>query len=119
MSDTPQDEARQLIYEANEVLCKLLNEENAFGEADRLTLRLMAWLEKPESPQSETAESIDTKRMNWLETMNVEVRVSMRWGSRQLFLATPNEIEGAADEPSDIREQIDREIAKEASRVRR
>lgn len=47
------DDARQLIYEANEVLCKLLNEENAFGEADRLTTRLMAWLERPSEASGE------------------------------------------------------------------
>lgn len=49
----------------------------------------------------------DTERLNWLERMVVEVRAPLRWGSRQLFIANPEEVEGMEDDPSDIRAQID------------
>lgn len=49
----------------------------------------------------------DTERLNWLERMVVEVRAPLQWGSRQLFIANPEEVEGMDDDPSDIRAQID------------
>lgn len=48
----------------------------------------------------------DTERLNWLERMVVEVRLPL-YGSRQLFITSPSEVEGGEDEPSNLRKQID------------
>lgn len=56
---------------------------------------------------SEKLAQQDTERLNWLERMVVEVRVPLRWGSRQLFISNPAEVEGMDDDPSNIRAQID------------
>lgn len=52
-------------------------------------------------------DALDTLRLNWLTRMDVEVRQPLVHGSRQLFLATPTEVEGGDDEPSNLRAQID------------
>ena len=49
----------------------------------------------------------DAKRMDWLEKQYVQVRAPMRYGSREMFSACPQEVEGLDDDPSDLRAQID------------
>jgi hypothetical protein len=48
----------------------------------------------------------DTKRLDYLETMVVNVRTNLRYGSRDLFWATPSDDDGDIG-PSNIRAQID------------
>lgn len=52
----------------------------------------------------------DTARLDWLETMHVEVRVPLVHGSLGLFHASPPDGEDSG-EPSDLRERIDAAIA--------
>ena len=48
----------------------------------------------------------DKERLDWLETMAVNVRINLRHGSRDLFWATPSEDDGETG-PSEIRKQVD------------
>jgi hypothetical protein len=48
----------------------------------------------------------DAERLDWLEGMTVNVRVPLRYGSKDLFWATPDD-HGDYNEPSNIRAQID------------
>lgn len=59
------------------------------------------------APSATSPSNADTERMNWLERMVVEARVPLVHGSANLFITAPTEVEGADDEPSDIRAQID------------
>jgi hypothetical protein len=54
--------------------------------------------------------SPDEARMDWLMQHTVNVRVHLRYGSRNLFWAGPEEGDGETL-PSDLRERIDAEIA--------
>lgn len=54
----------------------------------------------------------DKARMDWLEMQAVIVRIPLRYGSRECLSACPDDLEDA-DQPSDIRQKIDAEIAKE------
>lgn len=49
----------------------------------------------------------DAERLDWLETMVVNVRQPLRYGSHDRFWASPAEVDGGPDGPSDIRKQID------------
>lgn len=53
----------------------------------------------------------DKTRMDWLERMFVTVRTPLRYGSRECFMASPDDLEDA-DQPSDLRQRIDAELAK-------
>lgn len=53
----------------------------------------------------------DTKRLDWLTAMVVNVRRGARYGSRDLFWSSPGE-EG---EPSDLRAQIDERLSRETA----
>lgn len=64
-------------------------------------------IEADRATRSATRLSEDTERLNWLERMMVEARQPLVHGSHQLFIASPEPVEGADDEPSDIRAQID------------
>lgn len=98
----------------------MLHAAPAYGgascEAERLELEHLGDPEKKTAIYTATwetqAPSSDTARLDWLATMLVEVHRCVRWGSRQLIYAQPDPVEGADDEPSDIRAQIDREIAR-------
>lgn len=59
----------------------------------------------------------DIRRMNWLEDHTVEVRISLRHGSRHLFWANPDDDAEGEIGPSDIREQIDYEIRRKSEGV--
>lgn len=50
--------------------------------------------------------SQDAALLDWLETMTVNVRTPLRYGSHDLFWATPEERDGEAPRPSDIRTKI-------------
>lgn len=54
----------------------------------------------------------DTERLDWLEDQHVEVRTPLVYGSRALFHASSKDGDGS-EEPSDIRAQIDGEMAKD------
>lgn len=60
------------------------------------------------TPQPLAAEQgEDAARLDWLETMVVNVRQPLRYGSRDLFWASPEDMDGGPDGPSGIRKQID------------
>lgn len=61
----------------------------------------------PASPNTADQVDADTKRLDWLETMVVNVRVNLRHRSRDLFWSTPEDLDGDIG-PSDIRAAIDR-----------
>ncbi len=74
----------------------------------RLAAERDAWKERCEKAQSELARAReDAERMDWLEQFVVEVRVPLVHGTRHLFIATPEDVEGGPDGPSDIRQKID------------
>lgn len=56
------------------------------------------------------AQQGDAQRLDYLETMVVNVRVNLRHGSRDLFWASPPDDDGEAG-PSDIRAKIDAALA--------
>lgn len=56
-----------------------------------------------EPSPSEPGEVTDAMRLDWLETKTVNVRKRLRYGSHDMFWASPDE----EDNPSDIRKQID------------
>ena len=62
---------------------------------------------QPGAPRDATAEPTDTERLDWLETMTVNVRHPLRYGSRNLFWSSPEDMDGGPSGPSDIRKQID------------
>jgi hypothetical protein len=45
--------------------------------------------------------------MDWLEKQVVNVRAPLRYGSRDMFWASPEEVDGGPDGPSDLRARID------------
>lgn len=51
--------------------------------------------------------SDDTERLDWLETKTVNVRNPLRYGSADMFWASPEDIDGEAPGPNDIRAKID------------
>lgn len=51
--------------------------------------------------------SRDTARMDWLEAQVVNVRAPLRYGSRDMFWASPEEVDGGPEGPSDLRARID------------
>jgi len=53
----------------------------------------------------------DARRMDWLMKHTVNVRVHMRYGSRNLFWAGPAEGDGEIL-PSDLRQRIDEALTK-------
>lgn len=53
--------------------------------------------------QAEASE--DSAILDWLEMHCVNVRIPLRYGSRDLFWATPEDREGDTDGPSDLRSQ--------------
>ena len=56
----------------------------------------------------------DTERLDWLTQMTVNVRVPLRYGSKNLFWSRSEERDGDADGPSDIRAKIDAARAAQA-----
>lgn len=52
-------------------------------------------------------EGDDKRRLDWLETMVVNVRVDLPYGSHDLFWASPEEQDAGPSGPSDIRARID------------
>lgn len=66
---------------------------------------LCAVTKQPVAPSA--SRTPDSERMDWLERFSVEVRQPLVHGSHHLFYAKPEAVEGADDEPSNIREQID------------
>lgn len=59
------------------------------------------------APAAPAVDARDTARMNWLEAQVVNVRAPLRYGSRDLFWASPEEVDGGPDGPSDLRARID------------
>ena len=59
------------------------------------------------APAAPAVDAGDTARMDWLETQVVNVRAPLRYGSRDLFWASPEEVDGGPDGPSDLRARID------------
>ena len=57
----------------------------------------------------------DTRRLDWLASMTVNVRVPLRYGSRNLFWASPDDEDGHF-EPSDLREKIDKHMSPNGAR---
>lgn len=86
------------------------------GKVDGDPAPLSQQAAKPEAAQSDMAR--DAERLNWLETMVVNVRAPMFYGSRNLFWATPeNDDPTYPAGPSDIRAQIDAAMQKGAGHV--
>lgn len=50
----------------------------------------------------------DKDRMDWLERQVVNVRKPLRYGSEDMFWASPEDADGDDEEPSSLREEIDR-----------
>ncbi len=65
------------------------------------------------APAAPAVDARDTARMDWLEAQVVNVRAPLRYGSRDLFWASPEEVDGGPDGPSDLRARIDAAQAKE------
>jgi len=61
----------------------------------------------PAAPAAPAVDARDTARMDWLEAQVVNVRAPLRYGSRDLFWASPEEVDGGPDGPSDLRARID------------
>ncbi|SOE37597.1 hypothetical protein [Delftia acidovorans] len=61
----------------------------------------------PQAPAAPAVDASDTARMDWLEKQVVNVRAPLRYGSRDLFWASPEEVDGGPDGPSDLRARID------------
>ena len=59
------------------------------------------------APAAPAVDARDTARMDWLEAQVVNVRAPLRYGSRDLFWASPEEVDGGPDGPSDLRARID------------
>lgn len=59
------------------------------------------------APAAPAVDASDTARMDWLEKQVVNVRAPLRYGSRDLFWAGPEEVDGGPDGPSDLRARID------------
>jgi len=59
------------------------------------------------APAAPAVDASDTARMDWLEKQVVNVRAPLRYGSRDLFWASPEEADGGPDGPSDLRARID------------
>lgn len=57
----------------------------------------------------------DGARMEWLVSKTVNVREHLRYGSRNIFWAGPEEGDGEII-PSDLRVQIDRALAQEGTK---
>jgi hypothetical protein len=53
----------------------------------------------------------DTQIVEWLRTMNVEVRKPARWGSRYVFASRPEDDEVVGLVPSDLREKCKAALA--------
>ncbi len=53
----------------------------------------------------------DAGRLDWLELRIVKVSERLRYGSRPVFISSPEEIEGERDDPSDLRSKVDAAIA--------
>jgi hypothetical protein len=60
-----------------------------------------------EAPAAPAVDASDTARMDWLEKQVVNVRAPLRYGSRDMFWASPEEVDGGPDGPSDLRARID------------
>jgi hypothetical protein len=61
--------------------------------------------------QPDTGMVLDQKRMDWLELRHVIVREPLVYGSRMLFMASPEPEEGEENQPSDLRKRIDAALA--------
>ncbi len=48
----------------------------------------------------------DTQILDWLSMKVVNVRDPLRYGSRDMFWASPVDDDGWLDEPSNLREQV-------------
>lgn len=59
----------------------------------------------------------DTARLDWLETMTVNVRTPLLYGSHDLFWANPDDSFEGQIGPSDIRAQIDNAMTKSADKT--
>ena len=84
-----------------------MTREVHWNKVDAICDMALASLRSATAPQPATATHPDTERMNWLERFVVNVRTPLVHGSSDLFWSSPTEVEGADDEPSDIRAQID------------
>jgi hypothetical protein len=73
----------------------------AWNHANERALRAQA------APAAPAVDARDTARMNWLEAQVVNVRAPLRYGSRDMFWASPEEVDGGPDGPSDLRARID------------
>jgi hypothetical protein len=72
--------------------------------------RREGWADGMQEAQALLASEIaDAGRLDWLETMTVNVREPLRYGSRDMFWATPADDDGESG-PSDIRAQLDAAI---------
>lgn len=80
---------------------------NAANERDFLTAQLAILKLGKEQAMARAKElEEDGKLLDWLEKHVVEVRIPWRHGSRNLFFATPEEIDGEEDGPSNLRAAI-------------
>jgi hypothetical protein len=78
---------------------------------DTELLRRVKWaarqLRAAQASAAPAVDARDTARMDWLEAQVVNVRAPLRYGSRDLFWASPEEVDGGPDRPSDLRARID------------
>ncbi len=49
----------------------------------------------------------DKRRLDWLERQSVSVRTPLLYGSRERFIASPEDRDAEEDMPSDLRKRID------------
>jgi hypothetical protein len=71
-----------------------------------MSKRWQAWQARAALAQAPQSDDADKQRLDWLEGMAVNVRENLRYGSKDLFWATPADDDGDTL-PSDIRKQID------------
>lgn len=87
--------------------------ENTISDAARAKVEAVLekigapWPSPVAAPAAPAVDASDTERMDWLETQVVNVRAPLRYGSRDLFWASPEEVDGGPDGPSDLRARID------------
>lgn len=86
--------------------CKEVAEQKAKNQDRNVKYEVRALYAAPVAPQDDARDAADARRMNWLETMAVNVRVPLRCGSRDLFWSIADDEDGFV-RPGDIRSKID------------
>ena len=109
---------RQLVLDCQNDLAEYIVPDSGITEHEVVN-KLLGRLDGPQSRAALAASSAitDSKRLDWLERKTIEVREPLRYGSRHMFYASPTEVEGADDEPSDLRARIDAAIGVNATKA--